>query len=104
MSLAGELVPEDVLRSIAVFFMFYMMLYTTAVLVLTALGMNLIVAISGTAACLGNVGPGLAEVGPYGNFGFIPTAGKWVLIICMIAGRLELYSLLVLFTRAFWRR
>ncbi|PVV83994.1 TrkH family potassium uptake protein [Dehalogenimonas alkenigignens] len=73
-------------------------------LTMSALGLNFETALSSVATCLGNVGPGLAGVGPYENFAWIPGLGKIVLIIMMLAGRLELFTLLILLTPAFWRR
>ena len=58
-------------------------------------------AFTATAACLNNLGPGLGEVAA--NFGSIPDASKWLLLIAMVFGRLEVFTLLVLFTPAFWK-
>ncbi len=54
-------------------------------------------------ATLNNIGPGLAGVGPVQNYAFIPDAGKWLLSLCMVLGRLELFAILVLFVPSFWR-
>ena len=70
---------------------------------MSALGLDNLTALSSVTASLGNVGPGLGMVGPAENYFFIPPLGKGVLIFCMLAGRLELFTLLVLFTPAFWR-
>ncbi|MFM1892024.1 MAG: hypothetical protein RLZ44_1101, partial [Pseudomonadota bacterium] len=55
-------------------------------------------------ACQFNIGPGLAGVGPLENYGGLPAVAKWTLAACMIAGRLEFYTLIVLFSRSFWQR
>ena len=70
---------------------------------MSALGLDNLTALSSVTASLGNVGPGLGMVGPAENYFFIPPLGKGVLIFCMLAGRLEIFTLLVLFTPAFWR-
>ena len=75
-----------------------------ACLILTALGLDVLTSISAVAASMFNVGPGLHNVGPYDNYGALPQAAKWVLSFCMLAGRLEFYSLLVLIAPDFWRR
>ncbi len=80
------------------------LVFATASILLTAVGLDILTALSATAASLFNVGPGLGLVGPTDNYGHLPAFAKWVLIFCMLAGRLEFYTLLVLFTRAFWRR
>jgi trk system potassium uptake protein TrkH len=54
-------------------------------------------------ASLGNIGPGIGMVGPVENYAAIPLAGKWVLAFLMLLGRLELFTVLILFTRAFWK-
>ena len=70
---------------------------------LAALGHNLDTSLAAAMTCVGNVGPAFAEVGPLNNFSVITEPGKWVLIIGMLAGRLELMTVLILFSREFWR-
>jgi trk system potassium uptake protein TrkH len=87
----------------AFFMLFYLTLAVVAIL-LVLIGLEPIVAISGAAAALANIGPGLGEeIGPAGNFAGLPEAAKWVLTLAMLIGRLELMSVFVLFTAAFWR-
>ena len=61
-------------------------------------------AISSVAATLGNVGPGLGSVGPMENYLHLPFLGKWLLTLCMLIGRLEIYTVLVFFIPAFWKK
>jgi trk system potassium uptake protein TrkH len=56
------------------------------------------------AATLGNIGPGLGSVGPSDNYAHIPTIGKWILTFFMLAGRLEIYTVLILFAPSYWRK
>jgi trk system potassium uptake protein TrkH len=56
------------------------------------------------AATINNIGPGIGDVGPTDHFGHLPGVGKWVLVFCMLLGRLELFTVLVLLTPDFWRR
>jgi trk system potassium uptake protein TrkH len=67
-------------------------------------GLDLVTALSAVVATVNNIGPGLGEVGPAGNYGGLSPFQLWVLSFAMLLGRLELFSVLVLFTRAFWRR
>ena len=68
------------------------------------IGLEPITAITGAATALANIGPGLGpEIGPVGNFAGLPAAAKWVLTVTMLLGRLEIISVLVIFTFAFWR-
>ena len=75
-----------------------------ACLALTALGVDVLTAIAAVAASMFNIGPGLGSVGPAENYAHFPALGKWILSFCMLAGRLEYYSALVVFTMAFWRK
>jgi trk system potassium uptake protein len=100
----GVNLPPDVIQSIGTFFAAYMLLFSASAFVLVALGLDLVSAMSGTVACLSSVGPGLGELGPSMNFGFVPGLGKGVLCLCMIAGRLELFALFAVFSPECWRR
>jgi trk system potassium uptake protein TrkH len=71
---------------------------------LGAFGLDFTTAVSGAAAAVGNIGPGLGEIiGPAGNYATLPEGAKWLLALGMIMGRLEFMAVLVLFTRRFWR-
>ncbi|MBP7340896.1 MAG: TrkH family potassium uptake protein [Smithellaceae bacterium] len=102
--LGGAVVSQTIMRSIWGFFLLFMGIYTVGVIALSALGMDMISALSAMATCLGNVGPGLGSVGPMDNFSGVPVAGKWILIAAMLLGRLEIYTVIVLLMPAFWRR
>lgn len=97
-------VPSEVMDAIWGFFFLYMILTVFATVIMTFLGLDMISAISAVAACIGNIGPGLGSVGPSDNFSAIPVPGKWILSFCMIMGRLELYTLLILLVPEFWRK
>ena len=73
-------------------------------LLLTIMGVDLVTAAGASAASIGNVGPGLAAVGPAANYAWMPAPGKLVLSLLMLLGRLEIYTVLVLFHPEFWRR
>jgi trk system potassium uptake protein TrkH len=73
-------------------------------LVMTALGMDLISALSAVAATLNNIGPGMASVGPTNTYTDLPAVGKAVLSLLMVIGRIELFAILVLFSPGFWRK
>jgi trk/ktr system potassium uptake protein len=97
-------VSPDILTNILGFFLLLMMVAVGSTLVMTALGLDFLSAVGSVAATLNNVGPGLGSVGPTDNFGHLPALGKWVLVACMLLGRLELYTVLVLLTPELWRR
>ena len=97
-------VAETVLRGIAVYIATYLLIFVLASAVLVMLGLDLVTGMSSVIACLSSVGPGLAGVGPLQNYAFVPAFGKAVLCFCMIAGRLEIFALLAVFTPDCWRR
>ncbi len=86
------------------FFLLFMMVYVGGVLILTLGGRDLLTAVGATAATLGNIGPGLGEVGPTCNYSSFLDWEKWLLMIFMITGRLELFTVLVLFLPGAWRK
>jgi trk system potassium uptake protein TrkH len=86
------------------FFMLFVLVFLAGSLILTLFGRDLVTAVGATAATLGNIGPGLGEVGPACNFAFFTWAEKWLLILLMLIGRLEIYTVLVLLLPATWRR
>ena len=102
--LGGKPVPDYILSSIWGFFILYLGLFVLASLIMACLGLDLISAFASVAASIGNIGPGLGIVGPAKNYLAIPVVGKWVLILCMLLGRLEIYTVIVLLTPEYWRK
>jgi trk system potassium uptake protein TrkH len=102
---AGDVVvPDHAICGLLNLVFLALLVMLTASLVLAATGIDLVTAVSAVVACQFNVGPGLGSVGPSGNYGELPMIAKWTLTVCMIAGRLEFYSFLVVMTTIFWRR
>lgn len=105
LSYNGRRLPDDVPFSVIAFLAIYMATVGVFTVVLAGMGLDLVTAVSSAAQAIGNVGPGLGEiVGPAGNFSTLPAAAKWVLSFAMLLGRLELFTVLVLFRPEFWRR
>jgi trk system potassium uptake protein TrkH len=102
--LAGKVVPEDVLRSVLGFLALYVGLFALSAVLLAGLGVDFVTSFSAVAATLGNIGPGFGAVGPTENFALIPAAGKWLLIWCMLLGRLEIYTVIILLVPEFYRK
>ena len=100
----GKPVPRDAITSVTAYFILYIALFATATIVMACLGLDIVTAISSVAATIGNVGPGFGSVGPMDNYAGVPAAGKWVLSLCMLLGRLELYTVVLLFLPVTWRR
>ena len=102
--LGGKSVPQEILNGIWGFFILYLGLFVVAAFTMAAMGMDLISAFSSVAACIGNIGPGLGLVGPATNYLSVPETGKWILIFCMLLGRLEIYTVILLLTPEYWRK
>lgn len=102
--LGGKALPGYIISSIWGFFILYIGLFIIATLIMASLGLDMISSIASVAASIGNIGPGLAMVGPTNNYFTIPVLGKWVLVLCMLLGRLEIYTVIVLLTPEYWRK
>jgi len=102
--LGGRAVPSDVLNSIWGFFILYLSIFVIASILMALLGLDMISSFGSVAACIFNVGPGFGAVGPVENYAAIPALGKWILIFCMLLGRLEIYTVIVLLMPEFWRK
>lgn len=102
--LGGKAVPGDIMSSIWGFFILYLGLFVISAMIMALLGLDIVSAFASVAACIFNVGPGLGAVGPVQNYLTIPFIGKWVLIFCMLLGRLEIYTVIVLMMPEYWRK
>ena len=97
-------IPDEVIGSVMSFFFVFFATYVGLSIMLGLLGLDFITSVSAAASAISNVGPGLGPVvGPEGNYSSLPTSAKWILSIGMLLGRLELFTVMVLFTRSFWR-
>lgn len=99
--LGSRVISNNVISAVWAFFFLYIATIVIIGMLLHAFGLDLVTAFSATVACLTNLGPGLGEVGPH--YANLPDAPKLILTFAMLLGRLELFTLLVLFTPAFWR-
>lgn len=97
-------VNEEMVRTALVFFVVFILAFTVGTLFMSALGLELETAFTSVVATLANIGPGLAQVGSIETYAFIPAGGKIFLSFCMILGRLELFTILVLLIPDFWKR
>jgi len=102
--LGRQVVPPAVLTGVLVFATTYLGLFAAATTLLMGMGLELVTASSAAVACLSSIGPGLDAVGPAQSYAFIPGPGKVLLCLCMIAGRLELFTLLAVLNPECWRR
>ncbi len=100
----GKAVDEDTLSSATVFFYAFIFIFVIALLIVSIEGKDLVSNFTAVATSIGNVGPGLGIVGPMGNFSSYSPLSKAVFSFCMIAGRLELFPLLLLLAPTFWKK
>lgn len=98
----GKALPTKIVGAVWGFFALYVFCFSLMHLILMATGLDVVTSFSAVTACLNNLGPGLGEVSA--NFGDINATSKWVLCVAMLLGRLEIFTLLVVLTPAFWRR
>lgn len=96
-------VAQDVIYNILAFFLFYIAIFVFGTIIMSFVGLDFLSAMGSVATSLGNVGPAIAKVGPVSNFAHIPDVGKWFLSMLMLLGRLELFTILVLFSPAFYK-
>ncbi|WP_010521888.1 TrkH family potassium uptake protein [Aquimarina agarivorans] len=96
-------VTREIVFTILGFFILYMLSFIIGALVFGLMGLDFQTAIGGAATSLGNVGPGLGQLSPVNNFNSLPDVGKWWCSFLMLIGRLELFTVLILFTPFFWR-
>ncbi len=100
----GKAITQDITFNILAFFIIYITIFVLGAIGMALSGVDFMTAMGSVATSLGNIGPGIGTVGPVDNFAHIPTAGKWILSFLMLLGRLELFTVLILFTPYFWSR
>ena len=104
MKIGGHVVPNNIVFSVLGFIFLYFMSVVILTFALVISGMDFISAFSAIIACINNAGPGLGSVGPGGNYAGLSGFQDWVCITAMLAGRLEIFTLLIIFTPRFWQR
>jgi len=97
-------VNRDVMQNIIGYFILFIIIYSIGVLIMTATGMDIESSFGAVAATLGNVGPGLGSVGPTDNYAHLSIFGKWFLSFLMLIGRLEVFTVIILFSPSFWQK
>ena len=98
-----NIVAPRILTHILVFLLIYLFLFIIGSIAVVITGMDFISSIGAVATSLSNVGPGIGSVGPVDNFAAVPDSAKWILAFLMLLGRLELFTILILFTPYFWK-
>lgn len=100
----GQAVPQNITNTVAAFVLIWLIVFFIGAFVMSMFGLDFLSAVGAVTATLGNIGPGLGSVGPVDNFAHIPQGGKIFLSFLMLLGRLELFTVLILFMPYFWQR
>lgn len=99
----SQIIKPAQVKTILAFLIIYILVFMLGAAFIASLGFDLVSAFGASIACLGNIGPAFGSFGPSENFAEIPAMGKWVLSFMMLLGRLELFTVLILFTPYFWK-
>ncbi len=103
--LDGKPVHQDIIFNILAFFMMYIIIFAVSSFLLSFTGVNPVSSMGAVATCMAGIGPGLGDVGgPATNFSMVPLMGKWILSFMMLIGRLEIFTVFILFAPSFWKR
>jgi trk system potassium uptake protein TrkH len=97
-------VGQTIVFNILSFFVIYMLIFIVSSVILTFLGLDFMSALGAAASSLGNIGPAIGSVSPVDNFAHLTSGAKWFCSFLMLIGRLELFTVLILFTPFFWRK
>ncbi|HSL89213.1 MAG TPA: TrkH family potassium uptake protein [Ignavibacteriaceae bacterium] len=100
----GKAIQPDIIAKIGAFVLLYFFIFGIGSVILTITGLDSISAMGAVAACLANIGPGLDVTGPVSNYSSVTDFGKWVLGFIMLLGRLEIFTILLLFSPTFWKK
>jgi trk system potassium uptake protein TrkH len=97
-------VDPKIITNVLAFIVFYLLIFVAGSIIMASMGLDIDSAMGSVIASLGNIGPGIGSVGPMDNFAHIPDAGKWFLSFLMMLGRLELFTVMIIFTPVFWKK
>jgi trk system potassium uptake protein TrkH len=104
LKLDGKNLHKETLGGIWGFLFLFILIAVLATLFMTALGIDIVTSSSAVVSAMANVGPALGDVGPTDNYAALPGAAKWILTFCMLIGRLEIYTVIILFVPHFWKK
>ena len=96
-------IDDNVVRATLGFYLFYIFIFVFTAVILSFTGLDVETALTASASAIGNIGPGLGSIGPTDNWGHLTDLAKWLTSFCMLLGRLEIFTVVVLFSRSFWK-
>ena len=94
---------DNIVKNTLGFYLFYILIFAVCSLIISMNGLDMISSLSISASAIGNIGPGLGSIGPMDNWGHLTVLAKWLTSFCMLLGRLEIFTVVVLFSRSFWK-
>ena len=96
-------IPDSIVKNTLGFYLFYIFIFVIASILFACFGLDMVTSLSASASSIGNIGPGLGDIGPSDSWGHLPSVAKWVSSFCMLLGRLEIFTVMILFSKTFWR-
>lgn len=102
--IGDQAINQHIQRTVLSFFILYIFIFALGAFIISLFGYDIMSSIGASIAAIGNIGPGWGEFGPTDNFAHLPYLGKWVLIMLMMVGRLEIFTVLIIFSPAFWKQ
>ncbi len=102
--LGKKVIDDDIVKATLGFYLFYIFIFIITATILSTTGLDFITSLTAAASAIGNIGPGLGDIGPSNNWGHLTDFAKWLTSFCMLLGRLEIFTVMVLFSRSFWKR
>ena len=102
--IGNNVVPDNVIKNTLGFYLFYIIIFVLTAIFLSFYGFDMVTSLSASASSIGNIGPSLGSVGPTDSWAHFPSSAKWLVSFCMLLGRLEIFTVMILFSRSFWRK
>ena len=102
--IGDQAISQNIQRTVLSFFILYIFIFATGAFIISLFGYDIMSSIGASIAAIGNIGPGWGDFGPTDNFAGLPYLAKWVLIMLMMVGRLEIFTVLIIFSPAFWKQ
>lgn len=102
--IGDQTINQNIQRTVLSFFILYIFIFALGAFIISLFGYDIMSSIGASIAAIGNIGPGWGDFGPTDNFAALPYLGKWILIMLMMVGRLEIFTVLIIFSPAFWKQ
>ena len=101
--IGNSVIDDDIVRNTLGFYLFYILIFALCSLIISMNGLDIISSLSISASSIGNIGPGLGAIGPSANWGALNDFSKYLATFSMLLGRLEIFTVIVLFSRTYWK-